>query len=187
MKNLKKFIFAVALTGLTVAALPHNASAQEGLLAYSKTGTGTQGMMLAVYNVVDSLIADGTICSVDTVAAASGGTLRFVVRPYAGTALTRSKCIGIAAGTIRKSSQGGSGRVLVWGYHANAKMAATGISANTMVKISPAVHGAFAASADTLSAQVGWFIGYTSSSTAANSRGKVLLLNWLGRSVSAIL
>lgn len=172
---MKKFTLFLAAAVLMAAA--GTASAQ---ITYVKSGTGAAGWMAPVFNAIDSLIVDGTIVSVDTTAASGTNLKRIVVRPYAGTAITRPRCIGVAVGPIQRSSRGGNGTILLWGYHPGAKIAASNVSANTMIKVG-VVHGAFASSADSLSGQVGWFIGYAPHSTAAASRGKVFITAPLGR------
>lgn len=151
-----------------------------GFITYNKSATSSAGMVIPVFNAIDSTIVDGTVVSIDTTAASGTNLKRIVVRPYAGTAITRPRCIGLARGPIARSSRGGQGNVLIWGYHANAKMAASTLTANSGLKVA-VVHGALTTSADSLSGQIGVFIGHNSNSTAANARGKVFITAPLGR------
>mgnify|MGYP001608736021 CR=1 FL=1 len=176
MKQLQKVLFIAAFA---VALFVGSADAQ--LINYVKSGTGTTGFIIPVFNAIDSLIADGTIVSIDTTLASGTNLKRIVVRPYAGTSITRAKCVGVSVGSIARSSRGGVGNVLVWGYHANAKMNASGLTANIPLKVSPATHGAFGTGVDSLSGQIGVFFGYNANSTVANSRGKVFITNFIGR------
>lgn len=176
MKSIKsRFLVLAAVVSLVTAT-----AALAQIINYNKSGTSTTGMTIPVFNAIDSLIPDGTVVSIDTTAASGTNLKRIVVRPYAGTAITRPRCIGLANGSIARSSRGGNGNVLIWGYHANAKMAASGLTANSGMKVA-VVHGALTTSADSLSGQIGVFIGYNSLSTAANSRGKVFITAPLGR------
>lgn len=145
------------------------AYAQQGLIVQG-VATTTWGIGAAAYSDTDGVIKDGTVVIFDTTSTRA----RAGVLPYPGTVLSRPYVVGIAWGDIPKKSSGVAGKVLLWGYHNNVKMAASGYSANTLVKVG-VVHGAIATEVDTLSLTIGRFISYNSSSTAANNRGKVFI------------
>lgn len=168
---MQSIVLALAVTLSTVAV-----SQAQGLINYDKLGTTTNGLGATVYNVLDSLIADGTIVMADT---STTGIKRLGVKPWPGTAITRGRILGVAWGSIPRRTQGGVGRILIIGYHANAKMGASGLTANSVLKTG-ITHGCFLTTADSLSGTAGIFLGYTSTSTAANNRGKVIITRPLG-------
>lgn len=168
---MKRILSLFAALVVCATFLVGTASAQTNTLSYDKFGTNAVGVMYAVYNVIDSTITDGTVCIYDTT---TTGVKRVGVRPYAGTAITRPRIAGIAVGNIARSSSGGAGKILVIGYHPNAKMALSTGAANSLIKTG-LLHGTLTTVADSLSGAVGVFLGHTSTSTAANARGKVFI------------
>lgn len=170
----------VVAIGLAVMPKPKQAEAQG--VYYTASGTSAAGQIVPVFNAIDSVITDGTVVSIDTTASTSTNLDRIVVRPYNGTVLNRNRVIGLAVGPIRRL---GPGNVLIWGYHPNAKMAASGLTANTAIKVA-ALHGSLNTVVDTLGIQCGIFIGYNSNSTAANNRGKVFITGGINKMVTAL-
>lgn len=170
--------------GYTMAPLPSwvtDAEAQGGSPTYARVVTNSVGTVLvAAFSDTAGVIPDGTVVIADT-SASSGGVKRFGVSPWAGTAITRARILGIAMGNIPRMSSGSAGRVLIMGYHANAKMGASGLTGNLNLKTAVGVNGALTTVVDSLSGSCGIFLGGTSTSTAANYRGRVIITSPLGK------
>lgn len=154
MKWMKVSILAVLIT----VGLAPVASAQN-LLA-ERSGTAIWGIKIPVWNTTDSLISDGMIVVLDTTTTAvtSGGEKRLGVRAFLPASHQRYRVVGIAAGNIQKSSRGGNGAVLVYGYHPRAFLQnSAAASAFGAIKISLSVEGSFVA-ADSAGTAIGTLI-----------------------------
>lgn len=163
-------LLAVALV-LTTMAVASPASAQW---TYNRgTSSEVTGTVVAVSNAIDSVIVDGTWVMIDTTTAATSNRKKFVVRPWNCSITSDHRFYGIAVGPIRKSSQGGTGQVLVQGWHYNA-MFSGGLTIFANVGPAMDVWGGGGARADTLniSRGRGIFMGYVS---ATSTRGRVYL------------
>ena len=110
----------------------------------SMTGTGRTGIIIPAWNTVDSVIFNGEIVMIDTTATVK----RFGVRRYDGGLANRVRVVGIAATDFPKSSRGGSGSVLIWGYHDRAH-AVKAMAAGQVLKIG-AINGSLATAGDSL-------------------------------------
>ena len=165
MKHLRLILVAVAL--LVVAG---NASAQ---VTYTKSGNSAAGIIVPVFNSVDTLLVDGTWLMADTTTAATTNLKRIVVKKWGSVVTADTRFVGIAVGPIQKSSKGGNGNMLVYGYHPTAIMS-PGISAFAGIGPSMIFVGGGNALPDTLESprSLGFFIGYNG---ATSTRGKVWL------------
>lgn len=135
----------IALAALVVVA----STADAQVATFVKSGTGLAGIVIPVTNTVDSLIYDGELVMIDTTATVK----RIGVKRFDGTALGRFRIVGIAAGNVNKSSKGGNGQVLIWGYHPRAH-AVKALAAGVLVRPG-AVNGSLAAGGDSASMAVG--------------------------------
>lgn len=149
MKFTKQILLALALC----VGLATSASAQVSI-SDQKSGTHAVGIMISVWNAVDSVIVNGSVVMADTTTAST----RPIVRNYLGVALDRGRIIGIAVGSIPKKSANTPGKVLIWGYHPSALVAASNIGAKTALKIG-LISGSMASAADSVSMQCGYLIG----------------------------
>lgn len=153
-------------------------------LSYSPYQNYTEGYGVAVVSSVDSVILDGTVVMVDTTTAATSNIDRFAVKTWDGGVLNRPRILGLAWGNIPRSSSRQAGKVLIVGYHASARMSASVIAANTLIKTAPGVHGrlagALANTADTLALTCGVFISSNAQNSATNARAKVIITRPLG-------
>lgn len=151
MKNLKLFILALALSGLTVAGI---ASAQEGTMIGQAFGaTYTQGIGLSAYNTADSTILDGSLVQIDT----TSTKLRFGVKLYTGTLSDRKRIVGLAWGDIPKSSLNRSGRVLLFGFHSFARVSTSNIAAGAPLRVGT-LQGSMKDAGDSMSMQCGYVV-----------------------------
>lgn len=169
--------------GYTMAPLPEwvkDAEAQSAA-PYARLGTSSVAtVVVAAFSDTAGVIPDGTVVISDTTSSVPG-LKRFGVSPWAGTAITRARILGIAMGNIPTRSSGTAGRVLIMGYHANAKMGASGLTGNLNVKTAVGVNGALTTVVDSLSGSCGIFLGGASNATAANYRGRVIITSPLGK------
>lgn len=149
MKSMKLILLALALTVATAGSAFSQVSISD-----SKSGTGAVGIMMTVWNAVDSTIVDGSVVMTDTTTAST----RPVVRNFLGVALDRGRCVGIAVGSIPKKSANTPGKILIWGYHPRALVGASNIGAKTALKVG-LISGSFASAADSVSMQCGYLIG----------------------------
>lgn len=167
--------------GTSVAPLPAWVSDAEAQVVYSRfASSGIPTVVVAAYSDTAGVIPDGTVVISDTTSTFPTFK-RFGVSPWAGTAITRPRILGIALGNIPARASGQAGRVLIMGYHGNAKMAASGLTGNLLLKTGIGVNGSLNTVADSLTGAVGIFIGGTSSATAANYRGRVFINQPLGK------
>ena len=133
----------------------------QGTFAAVKNGTGTHGLAKSVWNTTDSVLFHGDLVMWDTTTAAvtAGGYKRYGVRRYLGVLSDRKRIAGWAFGDIAKSSQGGRGAILVFGYHNFVKTSTSnGIVAGSPFRIS-AVNGSVVNAGDSLSMAVGYAVG----------------------------
>lgn len=144
MRSLKNRVLALAAV-LTLCVV----GAAYAQVTFVKSGTGLSGIVVPVTNTVDSLIYEGELVMIDTTAT----TKRIGVKRYDGTALGRFRIVGIATANIKKSSQGGAGNVLIWGYHPRAH-AVKALAAGVLVRPG-AINGSLAAGGDSASMAVG--------------------------------
>ena len=183
MKHLRLILVAIAL--LVVAG---NASAQ--VTYRGGTSNGAAGIIVPVFCGADSLIQAGTVVMVDTTTAATTNMKRIVVIPYAGTAATRYRVIGVAAGNIKKPGsaatghRGAAGNVLIWGYHPSVKVGSSTQAGNVPVKCG--LYGKLTASADSLSMSIGWLVGPGTNNAASNPRGQVFINAIGGKTIGAL-
>lgn len=154
-------------------ALVAFASVAQAQVKSTSKGIASMRQVMGVYNVADSTITDGTLVMVDTLSTANSPASGAVVgvKPWPGTALTRSKVIGICLGNIVSR---GSGQIVTFGVHTNAKVAASGLTGNTPLRAG-LVYGRLSTANDSLSMAIGWIISPTLSSTA-DSRAKVFFV-----------
>lgn len=167
--------------GVTLAPLPSWVQDAEAQAVYSRFGTSSTGtVIVAAYSDTAGVIPDGTVVISDTTS--TFPTLRrFGVSPWAGTAITRARILGVALGDIPARASGQAGRVLIMGYHGNAKMGASGLTGNLLIRTCAGVNGSLTTVIDSLSGSVGLFIGGASNATAANYRGRVFINQPLGK------
>jgi hypothetical protein len=138
---------------------PDEADAQVTFSA-SRGGTGSWGLVQPVWNTVDSTITDGDIVMYDTTAASASFTeKRMGVRHYLGVLSDRKRIAGVAYGDISRSSQGGRGSVLIWGYHNFVKYSLpSGTVGGAPIRVS-AITGSVVNAGDSISMQVGYVTG----------------------------
>ena len=149
----------VVAVGIAVMPKPHTASAQA-LSAYNKNTNTAVGHIIGVSNASDSTIFDGEVVNLDTTTVASApGNQRIYVRRYIPAGPARQRVIGLAVGTIMKSSQGGSGQILIYGYHPRARIQLSTMTPFQILKSSLACTGAMVAG-DSTAATVGFIIKY---------------------------
>lgn len=169
--------------GVAIAPLPSWVTDAEAQASnpYARFGTSSvPTVVVAAFSDTAGVIPDGTVVIADTTSSVPG-LKRFGVSPWAGTAITRARILGIALGNIPTRSSGSAGRVLIMGYHANAKMGASGLTGNLNVKTAIGVNGALNTVVDSLSGSCGIFLGGASNATAANYRGRVIITSPLGK------
>lgn len=163
MKKLKHLFLALAGIAFVATA----ASAQTGV-SYEKTGTknirlsggvtavpmNVPNVYVSVWNTTDSTITDGSVVVVDTTSIIK----RIGVRNYLPASQNHTRVLGLAYGNIPKSSTGQPGRVMITGYHPNALIGASGVTAFQTLKYSLSINGSLAA-ADTVSSICGIVLG----------------------------
>lgn len=161
-------LVAALVCGLSVQFAPKSAVAQTVVGFYDKFGTksyrtssgiltiptAVANVMVTVWNTTDSTITDGSVVMTDTTSTIK----RVGVRNYLAASATRHRVLGLAYGNIPRSSTGQPGRVLILGYHPNALLAASNLSAGGVLKVSLSLNGCLAAG-DTLSGNVGYLLG----------------------------
>lgn len=158
--------FKILLLALVVTAVAGTAQAQN-LLVNPQDNTA-YGLKMPVYNSTDSLILDGDLVMADSTASTAYiNSDRPVVRKYLGLSLDRPRVLGIAVGNINKSSQGGTGTILIWGYHPKAFVGVSTAAAKAVLKVGLA--GGFQV-ADTLECGCGYVIGMSSATPATGPR-----------------
>ncbi len=162
MKNFTKLFLALGLVALAAG------TASADGINYDKFGTklfrlsggvstipsAVPNVYCTVWNTTDSTITDGSVVMVDTTSTIK----RIGVRNYLAGSGTRNRCFGLAYGNIPRSSTGASGRVLITGYHPNALLAASNLSAFNTLKVSLSLNGCLALG-DTLAGNVGILMG----------------------------
>jgi hypothetical protein len=163
-------------------------SEAQGTFAAVKNGNGTHGLAMSVWNTTDSVLFHGDLVMWDTTTAATsaGGVKRYGVRRYLGVLSDRKRVAGWAFGDISKSSQGGRGAILVFGYHNGIKTSTSGgIVAGSPFRIST-INGAVVNAGDSLSMEVGYCTGGTAGvlNTVSHIKGYV---NALGLRVGGSL
>lgn len=198
---MKKILLAVsaALLLLVVASIvtvyvaPKSAVAQTISGFYDKFGTKKLGTLTipstvantycTVWNTTDSTITDGSVVMCDTTSTIK----RIGVRNYLAASATRHRILGLAYGNIPRSSTGAPGRVLILGYHPNAIVAVSNLSAGGVLKVSLSVNGSLAAG-DTLSGNVGYVLGGNSGTiTGPRYTAPVMILRPLSTMAGATL
>lgn len=178
--------------GVAVAPLPSwvtDAEAQASSPYAPFATTSVPTVVVAAFSDTAGVIPDGTVVIADT-SSSVAGRKRFGVSPWNGNNLTRPRILGIALGNIPARASLTAGRVLIMGYHANAKMASSSQTANTMIKTGVGVNGSLtsgiAGTADSLTAACGIFINPAGNSTTANFRGKVIINRPMGFAVVSL-
>ena len=163
----------VVAVGIAVMPMPHTASAQVG--PYQKTAIGAVGNIVPVFNALaDTLIADGTWLMADTTAATGTNIRRIAVKPWNCSQTSEQQVVGISVGQIPRGRTGGSGQMLIWGFHPNAYMT-SGITYGQAIGPSFASWGGGNVIADTLAMGRGngFFIKYVS---ATSTRAQIFLV-----------
>lgn len=171
MKRIKILLLALVVMG----AFAGHASAQNILVTRGANGS-IAGLRIPVWNSSDSLIVSGMVVQLDTTTAATSDLKVFVVKRYTGTLSDRDRVIGVAAGNIARSSQGGNGSVLIYGYHPGVFASVSNATAGSYIRLST-INGAVKDAGDSLSMAVGWCIspvtGTTSAAQGSNTRYRV--------------
>lgn len=155
---------------LVVACLIAVAAVAFAQVKSTSRGVASMRQVIAAPSCADTIIGDGTLVMFDTLTTAQSGSSGAVVgvKPWPGTALTRTRIIGIALGSIPIR---GVGQVLTFGVHTNAKVGASGLTAGVPLRAG-LLYGRLSSANDSLSMGIGWIISPKISSTA-DSRAKV--------------
>lgn len=149
---------------VVVVAMTMAVGAQAQGLYGSRTGTGVLGQVIPAWNTTDSLIYDGQVVMIDTTSTIK----RFGVKRYDGSHASRPRVIGLAVGNIPRSSSGGNGTVLIWGYHPGAH-ATKALAAGALLELST-LNGSLAIS-DSMSQNVARVItGVAGATTTSNAK-----------------
>ena len=208
MKLHKKILLALALTvaagSVMIGVQTHRAQQDkweeiEGRFtsAYGPTSAFAQsnwssnlngdyavGDMAGVFNVsADTLIRSGDLVEADTSTVIGPGRYRLGVRKLALTATSALRCAGIAVNDIPRR---GTGKILTRGYHPGAFVSGSAVAGNAPIKISRTVPGSFIVG-DTTSANVGWVVSRTSTSTSTGVRYKYKRWFWGSKVAGATL
>ncbi len=150
---MKKILLLVLAAVLAVAGVSGTASAQAN--SADKFGTSAWGNIIPVWNTIDSVIVDGSLVVIDTTATIK----RLGIRPYLPASTVRTRVLGIAVGDIARSSRGGAGKVLLYGYHPRARVgASSGVAAGAVLKPSLSIAHSFALG-DSISGSSAYVIG----------------------------
>lgn len=164
----KYLILALALVAFAAGSAHAQAVSPYSWDAGTAQGKTAVGVFVPVVNAVDSVLYDGEVVMVDTTAATGTNVKRIAVRRYSGTLSDRFRIIGVVAQTqIAKSSQRGTGRVLIWGYHPAVYVGVSNAGAKAPLKA-----GAVMASlsvADSVSMAVGYVIGGVAGTSTVNT------------------
>lgn len=160
MKKILTFGAAIAAAVVLTFAVgtDHKSADAQSMGPYNKTSTRPVGHMVPVFNASDSLIFDGELVSLDTTTATSNN-LRIYVRRYIPAAAARQHTLGLAVGTIAKSSQGGAGQVLIQGFHPRARLALSNMVPYAPLKVSLLTTGSLA-QGDTVAGNCGFLYKY---------------------------
>jgi len=159
-------LVAAGMLVFAVASMNHGASAQG--IVYNKTGTSAVGMIVPVFNALDSTFTDGSWMMLDSLST----NRRVVVRPWNCNIGQDQRFAGILVGTLPKSSQGANGQLLIWGYHPNANMV-TGVAAFGGIGPSAVRWGSGGAYADTLN--IGRGLGFLINYVGQTLKGRVYI------------
>ena len=147
---MKRIILLLVAATMVVSGTAH---AQSGLTGASKLGTEAWGQIIPVWNTTDSLIYDGSVVVLDTTSTIK----RLGVRNHIPASTSRFQVLGLAVGDISRSSRGGTGKVLVYGYHPRARVGASGVLFGANLKFGT-INGSLAL-ADTVQATVAVVLG----------------------------